>query len=294
MLSSFSNLKVLRFVITLGTGTFGSSNNNQITIEGFRSVANVTKAGWKQQGSLEAQIYGMAQSDMDAATVLQWRPGYLIETNKIDVYAIDGEQQTLVFSGNIVNSWGNYTAAPDVFFQIQAQTAYHNALTPVAPRSYNGAADVATVAGQIANSMGLSFENNGVNTSFSDVYLANTDLMQMKKLAELANIDFYIDDSTLAICPKGSPRNALIPEISSTSGLQTYPAFDGQGVTFVCLFNPAIVFGGALKLVSSIKHANEQWLVQSVSHRLEGNRPGGSWASQVRGIPYANGVSLAQ
>lgn len=36
MAKSFDNKKALRFVITLGTGKFGSSNNDQITLQGFR------------------------------------------------------------------------------------------------------------------------------------------------------------------------------------------------------------------------------------------------------------------
>lgn len=37
MATSFENKKALRFVITLSTGKFGSSNNDRITLQGFRA-----------------------------------------------------------------------------------------------------------------------------------------------------------------------------------------------------------------------------------------------------------------
>ena len=45
-LSSFDNKKELRFVITLGNGqTFQGGSSNQITLEGYRAIVNIDKAG---------------------------------------------------------------------------------------------------------------------------------------------------------------------------------------------------------------------------------------------------------
>jgi hypothetical protein len=65
MSTSFQNKKALRFIITLGTGKFGSSNNNQITLQGFRATVDIDKAGGTQMGTLKAQIFGVSQSDMN-------------------------------------------------------------------------------------------------------------------------------------------------------------------------------------------------------------------------------------
>lgn len=288
-MASFSNKKQLRFVITLGLGKFGSSNNNQITLEGFRATVEIDKAGGAQMSTLRAQIYGVSQSHMNSITTLQWQPGYLIDGNKIDVYAIDGAQETLVFSGNIVNAWAHYQNMPDVFLQIQAQAAYHAQLTPVAPHSYKGAVDVASVMSQIAQSMGYSFENNGVSVQLSNVYLPNTAMEQAKNLAHAAGIDLYVDDTVLAITPRHVPRGGLIPEISAQSGLVGYPTFNGVGVNLQMLFNPAVKFGGAIKVVTSIPRAAGQWKVASIAHRLESEKPDGAWFSAILG----NTIGLA-
>lgn len=281
-MASFDNKKELKFVITLGTGTFGSSSNNQITLQGYRAIVNIDKAGGMMMGTLRAQIYGVSQSDMNSCVTLQWKPRSFIP-NTVQVFAIDGQTQTLIFSGNIVNAWGNYDAMPDVFLMIQAQAAYLAQITSVKPRSYDGSIDVATVIAQIANQIGFNFEHNGVNTPLSNQYLGNTALEQAKTLAKAAGIDLYVDDGVLAITLPNMPRNKPIPLISAQTGMKGYPTFDGIGVNLEIFFNPSVIFGGSIKIQTDIPQAAGVWIVTSVSHQLESEKPGGAWFSRIRG-----------
>jgi len=285
------NKKRLKFIITLGTGKFGASDNDQITLEGYRAIADIDKAGGMMMGTLRARIYGVTQDDMNSITTLQWKPQETIP-NTVEVYAIDGETETLVFAGNIVNAWGDYQTMPDVYLRLQAQSAFINQLKPVPPRSFKGSIDVARVMSQIAKDLGYNFENNGVSASLTDVYLPNTGIEQAKDLAHQANIDLYLDDKTLAITPANSPRGELIPEISAESGLIGYPTFDGIGVNFQTLFNPSITFGGRINLVTDIKQARGEWIVTSIGYRLDSEKPGGAWLANVRG--NANGLAISK
>lgn len=286
---SFANKKQLRFVITLGTGKFGSSNNDQITLQGFRAIADIDKAGGMMMGTLKAKVYGVKQDDMNSITTLQWKPGTLIP-NTVEVFAIDGPAETLVFAGNIVNAWADYQSMPDVFLHIQAQAAFFNQLKAVPPRSFKGPIDVSSVMAQIARDLGYTFENNGVTTQLVDLYLANTGLEQAKELAKAANIGLYIDDKVMAITPSPYvPRKTVVPVISPATGLMGYPTFDGVGVNFQALFNPSVTFGGTIKLETDVKQAAGEWIVTSVAHRLESEKPGGAWFSTIRG----NAVGLA-
>jgi len=286
---SFDYKKALRFVITLGTGKFGSSNNDTITLQGFRASADIDKAGGMMMGTLRAKIYGVKQADMNSVTTLQWKPGTLIP-NTVEVFAIDGPVETLVFAGNIVNAWADYQSTPDVFLHIQAQAAFFNQLAAVRPFSVKGGIGAAVVMERIAKEMGLVFENNNVNVQLTDVYLANTLTEQAKELARAANFDLYIDDKVLAITNRYAPRSGLIPLISKASGLVGYPTFDGVGVNFQTLFNPSVVFGGSIKLETDVQQAAGEWVVTSVAHRLESEKPGGAWFSNVRG--NANGLAV--
>lgn len=289
MPQSFENIKQLRFVLTLQTGKFGSSNNNQLTLQGLWAVADIEKGGGAMMPRLKAKIYGVSQSDMNSACTLQWKTGLLM-TNTVEVYAIDGQQETLVFIGNIINAWGDYLGMPDVFLMVQAQGGFAQQLQSAPPSSFKGQVDVATVMGQLANNMGLVFENNGVNVKMQDVYLANTNLEQAKELADSAGIDLYLDDNTLAITPRAQPRNtSQIPLISSQTGMIGYPPFDGIGVNFRTLFNPAIKFGGSIKIQSDVQQACGQWVATSIAHHLD-TQPGGAWHSTVRGT--LNGLAV--
>lgn len=287
---SFDNKKELRFVITLGTGKFGSSQNNQIILQGFRASVDIDKAGGMQMSTLRAKIFGVRQQDMNSVTTLQWKPGTVIP-NTIEVFAIDGDAQTLVYAGNIVNAWADYQNMPEVYLHVQAMSAFFNQLQAVSPRSFKGQVDVAGVMKQIAVDMGYSFENNGVNVKLADIYLANTGLAQAQELAQMAGIGFYIDDKVFAITPiPNAPRGAIIPQISPESGLVGYPTFDGVGVNFQTYFNPAVTFGGSVKLVTDVQQAAGEWVVTSLAHRLESEKPGGAWFSTIRG--NANGLAI--
>lgn len=290
-MSSYENKKQLRFIITLGSSSFSYSGTDQIILEGFRATADIDKAGGMMMGTLRAKIYGVAQEDMNSATTLQWQTGTVIP-NTIVVFAIDGETETQVFAGNIVNAWGDYSTMPDVFLHVQAQSAFYSQIAPTEPRSIPGGVDVATVMGQIADHMGLAFENNGVSATLSNVYLDNTDTEQAKELARMAGCDLYIDDTVLAITPKNAPRVGDVPVISSGSGLVGYPTFDGVGVVCKILYNPAVLFGGKIKIESDLIRASGEWVVASVSHNLESEKPDGAWFSTIRG--NQNGLAVTR
>lgn len=287
---SSTDKKALRFVITLATGKFGSSDNNRIVLQGYRASADINKAGGMMMGELRAKVFGVSMADMSSITTLQWKPGSLIP-NVVEVFAIDGTAETLVFAGNIINAWGEFHSMPDVHLHIQAQSAYFSQLMSSRPRSFSGPVDVAKVMGQIALDLGYTFENNGVDTVLTDVYLANTGLEQAKELAAAADCALYIDDNTLAITPRyGYRATPSIPLISAATGMVGYPTFDGVGVNVTSLFNPAVTFGGRFKLETDIKQAAGEWVATSVAYRLESEKPNGAWFAYIRG--NASGLAV--
>lgn len=296
---SFTNKKRLRFIITLSGGTFGSSKNDQITLEGLRAIAQVTLAGGNQMGTLTAQIYGVNQSDMNSCTSLAWNQKKGQEPETIQVFAIDGEQETSIFQGDVINAWGDYQSMPDVFLSVQAAAGSCAKINPANPTSYRGSVDVATAFSQLVNNMslstspGLTFVNNGVNQQLRNVYLAGSWLDQAYQLKKAAHVEMYYDNNVLTICPNGvALTSASTPIVSAQTGMVGYPTFDGQGLTFRTLFNPAIKQAGLVQVVSpelstdamQVK-ANGIWMVNSMDHLLESEKPGGAWFSTVRVVP---------
>jgi len=289
---SFENKKQLKIVVTLGTKKFGSSDHDQVILQGFRASVVIDKAGGVQMGTLRAKVHGVKQQDMNSITTLQWKPGTLIP-NTVEVFAIDGTATpTRVFAGNIVNAWADYQGMPDVFLHIQAQSAYFDQLKSIEPKSFGGTVDVATVMKQIADGMGLKFESNGVDVKLTDVYLPSTATEQMRELAKAAGVDVYLDDDILSITKRFAPRTGDMPLISAQTGLVGYPTFDGIGVSFKSLFNPSVTFGGRVKLETDVEQAKGEWIVTSVAHQLESEKPGGAWFTTVRGS--LNGYAITK
>jgi len=281
-LPSFNNKKQLRYVLTLGTTTF-QNGKNQIIFDGFRSTTEISNAGFMQSGEAKVRIYGVKSSDMDSVTTLAWRNNSLLK-NTLEIYAIDGSEETLIFVGNVVNAWGDYQGMPDVFLHIQAYSAYYERIRPVPPRSLVGEFDVATVMAQIARDMGMKFENNGVKVKMSDMYLSNTNLMQAKELAHAAGVNMYIENDIVAITPAFVARGSQAAIVSASTGMVGYPTFDGVGINVRTLFNPAILYGGAIQLETDLMHARGDWIVAGINHILESEKPDGQWFSQIRGV----------
>ena len=319
MTLSFANKKELKFIITLGSPTpaavsstvIGSTATSvslgskatpavpaqQIVLQGYRASAKIDKAGGMTMGHLNAQIYGVSQSDMNACVTYPYQPQRLLQggvkLNTVQVFAIDGDQETLVFSGFIYIAWGVYQNQPDVFLYINATSTAVAQLSPVLPTSYDGPIDVAVAMGQLANQMGLSaLENNGVNgVILRNQYLAGSALDKARKLAQAAGIWMFIDLGLMAITQAFQARIKPTAVVSAQTGMIGYPTFDSLGVHVKSLFNPAVVFGGPIQIVSTIPQANRTLLAASIAYDLESEKPGGAWFMTI--IANPTGVVLA-
>lgn len=274
----------LDFTFTLKTGTFSGTGSNALSVGGLRARADMTFFAKPSAFSLTARVFGLPQSVMNDLSTM----GKIVGDNKfnrVDVYAGDAEAgSTLVFSGNMHDAWGNYHSAPEVSFDITAQTANIDSISAVAPLSYNGSVDVASMLSSIAGQMNppRTFENNGVSVIVHNAYHPGTLTQQIQEICDMANINYSDDGQTLAIWPPGGSRGGSIPLISPTTGMVGYPTYTSQGIDIVTIFNPSIHFGGLVQVESSIKGANKTFSVVGMVHNLEAQTPSGAWFTAVR------------
>lgn len=278
---SLANKKTLKFIITLGDGSFG--DYDKVTLEGYRASVNISLAGALQYGSCSAQIYGMKTSDMATITTYAPKVG-VFKPTIFTIYAVDGDQESLAFTGNIITAWADYQGMPQTYLDIQSQAGYVDLMKAVPPKSFKGAIDVASTMQQIAYSMGYGFENNGVNVILDNVYLPNTGMAQAYKLAQDAGITIITDNNTIKISPIGKAFSYDKVILSAKTGMIGYPTFDGTTMMAKTLFNPAIVQGGTVTIQSEVARANGDWIVLSMDHSLESETPGGQWFTTIRGI----------
>lgn len=282
--SSFANQKDLKFRITLAQTTF-ANGSNQVTFNGFRAVVDVTMAGWHTNGSSVMRIWGLSQDIMNAVTTLTWAPLSVNERNYVEVWAVDGGVETLVFKSDIVNAWGDYSAMPDVCLFIQTSTCYNLQVMPAQPTSYNEAVSIEAVLRQLANKMGLILE---VTSSVSKMtidrpYLQGSLVDQLRQLINATDLRYALTADILSVFTKDEYRSGseLVPVISEKTGLIGYPMFDNNGVNFKCLYNPAIANGGAIKVESSVTRASGVFAVTALDYHLSSKMPNGPWFMEV-------------
>lgn len=264
--------------ITLGTGSFGETVGDTITLTNHRVVCNMAAVGGDAQGQLEMRIYGLPLATINQLTVIGPVNNEIRGQNRVSVSAgNDGETLTKLFEGTIDQAWGDFAAAPDVGFNITAYSALVAAVKPVAANSYKGAADVAGIMSDLAKAAGFTFENNGVNAKLNNPYFPGTALDQIKACARSADISYTIDRGVLAIWPKGKARGGAIPLVSPATGLVGYPTFSSNGLGIKSMFLPGAKMGGQIKVDSSLTVACGTWNIFSVVHNLESLNPNGAW-----------------
>ena len=261
----------------LGEGSFGNSGFNTIDVAGLRTSVSVNKAGGVSMAQASIRVYGLTLDVMNQLSTLG-KPLVTARNNRIAVQAgSEDDAMSTVFQGIISEAWVDASGQPEVVFEVQAHTGLIDALKPVDPISFRGAAQVATIMAGLATKMGYTFENTGVTGVLANPYLPGTAREQARALAQAADINWTIDDNTLAIWPKGGARGGLVPLIAPETGLVGYPAHTANGISLTTLYNPGIVFGAKLQVRSELKPACGVWTVFKVSHELDAETPDGQW-----------------
>ncbi|CAG4888012.1 baseplate hub protein [Paraburkholderia saeva] len=288
---TFSRKKI-DLTITLGTGQFGDSGSNTVTLTGLRVHTGIQAFGGDAMPQTQLRIFGLPLQMVNQLTGIGPINSAILGKNSVLVAAGDDEtgMQT-VFSGSIWQAWGEFQGMPDTPLNILGGGGIAASLKPVQALSYVGPTDVAQIMQTLAQTMGFAFENNGVSVQLSNPYLPGTALQQVRSLARAADISFAIDRDTLAIWPKRSTpnqpaaRGGDVPLISPATGLVGYPTFASNGIGLTTLFNPQIKPGGVVQVESSLPVACGKWVVRQLQHSLQSETPNGQWFSQIMGVP---------
>jgi hypothetical protein len=263
----------------LGTGAFGEDGSNTVELTGLRCTANITKSGGVSMSSLDLRVYGMPLDVMNKLTILNKLRYTDSRFNSVTVSA-DG---AVCFTGIMSEAWADIQSAPDALFHVSAFTGLLEAVKPVAPVSYNGSVDVATIMAGIAVQMQpiRTLENSGVDVRLADPYLPGTLRDQALAVARAAGINLFIDDTVLAIWPNGESRGGLVPVLSAATGIVGYPQFTQNGIMVRTLYNPSLVFGQTVEVESVLTPANGRWTIAAISHNLDSDVPGGAWFTSI-------------
>ncbi len=131
----------------------------------------------------------------------------------------DTTSMSTVFSGNIFAAYFDGSNQPQVCFRISAGTTGYVAQKPAPPTATTAATDVAGLMSGLAKTMGLYFENAGVNLKLSPSYYYGSAWQQVVKIAQDAGCTYCIERGTLVITKPGTPRQGGPGLISPQTGL---------------------------------------------------------------------------
>lgn len=275
--------------ILAGSKKFVESGQNTLVADTkLRMRAKVDKAGGVSMTSMQLQIFGMSLSIMNQLSTL----GMLVsavQRNSVVLQAGDVNGMTTVFNGTITAAWTD-PAMPDVSMMIEAQAGLAEAVLPSQPVTYADGLDVAEGMSALATSMGLTFENNGVNVKLPASYFSGSARDQARAIADAAGINWLIDNGTLAIWPRNGYRPGDAVMISKDTGMVGYPEYTAQGIKVDSLFNPGVKFGGKIQVKSELFDpknnpqglpASGIWSVYKLGYDLASNDPGGPWFSRI-------------
>lgn len=276
--------KYIECDFSLAQGVF-SGGGNTYTAAGLRISTNIVKAGGLSLGQASVAIYGLPLTVMNQLSTFGMA---LTLTNKNTITIKAGDDPnalTTVFTGTIFTAYMDGQAQPEVPFRVEASVLGYEANVPVKPITQSGSADVGTLMGQVAQSMNLQFENNGVSAKISNPYYPGTAVQQMHDIAEHAGIEHIADNGTLAIWKPGTARQGAATTVSPQTGLVGYPRFNSQGIDITAEFQPTFAYGQNITVQSSITPACGTWTIYRLEYDLECQTPGGKWFCQILASP---------
>lgn len=286
---SFSPNKVIKLRFELANKNFASNpDKNVLEISGLRVRANIKMVGQFSQGvRAHIQVYGLLASDIADLVMLNFA---LMTVGKNHVSVMVGEEgdETLteVFYGDITNSTFNATGVPEALLDILAIPSYVPRLEKAPPLSFPDQCDVSVAMKQIADAMGLGFDDFGVKQKLSSSYFPGTLWNQADAIARTADIIMHSDGRTLSIANNGGSfvrEDGMqeVPLITKDSGLVGYPMINQVGIAFQTEYNPAIKFYGRIKMQQDLEICNGEWIVIGLEYLLESEMPDGKWFCNV-------------
>lgn len=251
-------------------------------LAGLRASVRMAMNGVESMGQIQMRLWGLPLHMMNQLTTIGTIATQIRNNNRIVVMAGDeGSAMATMFDGTINTAWADMSGAPDVPFNITGFAGLAELLRPVPVSSYKGAAPVQDIMANLADIMGLSFENNGVNLRLSCPYLTGTALTQVRAVARAAGINYAIDKGTLAIWPRNGTRKGEIPVMSPKTGMVGYPAYTGTGISVSSIYTPSAKLGGKVRVESTLTPANGEWVIVRIQHELDCLIPGGQWFTNL-------------
>lgn len=262
---------------------------NQVSHEGLRVsfLSNFGNGSFHPGATII--IYGLPIEKIDKIIRLKWGSREALGAYIKVEAGEEGEPLMPIYYGNITFARLDTTSAPDVAVIIESLVGHKEKQTMMPATSWPDGAKFQNIVADICGDIGWQLENNNVDMTIGAGALERTSVEKIANLCSQYKVDMYIEPRLVAIANQGHSREITVPIVSPSNGLIGYPTSTVQGVSFQCLYNPLIRFGGKVQVKdSAVKMANGEWLIIGIRTHLEANTPNGNWVMEVN-AKYAGG-----
>lgn len=301
--------KKINVTFTVPNGAIGpGSDADTVTLTGHRCQVNVTNGGMTQGTQASLRIEGMTLAMMNRLTMVR---ALAIDSNPyngrinssvVTIQAGDDiSGMSTVFIGTVSEAFVDFSASPNVSFQVTAWSTIELKVQVATPTSFKGSVSAATVLSEICAKASYSFINHGVTKTLSNFYGWGSIDKQIKDVVNSLNLFYHINEITKTVDvwqnnPDTSSATNTI-KISKHTGLIGYPQYNQLGVSLTTIFNPQIAYNVPIYLESEYlpegwvnNQSNQKpgqfpttgfWNPFLIQHDLVSEMPGGPWFTHI-------------
>ena len=235
--------------------------------EGAAMGVKFTKSTDPKQNACEIWIDNMAVETIDylVTETSPWNPN---EKPKL-MTVLAGRTSTgvqRIFTGDITSSVP--TMPPDRKLTMKAKTQENNKYVWQATKSAK-TVQLSVLAKRVADDYGLRLVFQATDKTVANYLYNGPRAKQVQKLAEVGDIDVYIDDDALVVKDLGKALEGKAILISSNTNMIGVPLADEKGGKVRVMFDPNIKLGQAIQIQSDVnKSMNGQYTIYAMTGSL--------------------------
>jgi hypothetical protein len=278
--------RIARVTITVTRkDSTGTAKTLQYSFQQNRMRISVRQGG-NQFGNAKVEIFGMKLDDMNQIARL-WRES--MSPTNLDMLSIDvwdGDNFISFFTGVITWSAVDASGMPQVKLVVEANAGM--ALMNMTASPYTNAGPVkmsdALKAIALLGQFTVTYDAAAVDPLLTDVHVEGAPMDQIRVLMNHFSKDltWFTSLNVVVVRATNAPLGGDPITISKDNGLVGYPVYSTSGLQFQTLFNPQIVPGRALNVVSNFDFIQRtKWVASVLAHALDANLPGGQWLTGV-------------
>lgn len=185
-----------------------------------------------------------------------------------------------VFEGDITKS--SISQPPDIELTLTAKA--NNAMKgKMVTQAFAEQAKLSEIAKKVAEDLELSLDFQAADKNIRSYSYTGPALKQVTKLAEMGNVNAYIDDSFLVVKDSDKPLMGKRKVLSVESGMVGIPELTEKGVKVKFLFDPDTTLGGELKIESNLNPAVAgDYIIYKLDFSLSNHSTDFYWTAEAK------------